>query len=95
MIDIFDNIKMFIISHFYSPTQQKFMFECVRAEVGLSGMGRSALDYKETERPCLQGFQRWLMKEIYPELRKMNRNAFKKAYEEVLGEPFDTNDFMY
>jgi hypothetical protein len=94
MKTILDYIRLFIILHFYNLDKQKFMFECVRAEVGLSGVGRTALDPNEKERPCLKGFERWLMKEVYPELRKINKNAFKKAYEEVLGEPFDT-DFMY
>jgi hypothetical protein len=92
MKNILDNIRLYFIIHLYNPAQQKFMFECVKSEVGISGMGRTLLDFTEKERPKLKGFQRWLFKSLYPELKALYKYSFKKAYEETLGEPFDTID---
>lgn len=92
MKTILDYIRLFFITHLYTSTEQQFMFECVKAEVGISGKGRTLIDYTEKERPKLKGFQRWLFKDLYTELKIIHGHAWKKAYEEVLGEPFETDD---
>lgn len=67
-----DDIKVWILK-LYPETKQKFLFECVEAEVGFSGKGRTALDYTEQDRPKLKGFNRWLLKSLYIDLAEYRK----------------------
>lgn len=89
MNTIFEKVKLFILTRFFPEEQQMYMFECVKSEVGMSGKGRTLLDYSEKDRPRLRGFKRWLFKEVYSDLEYIHNRAFKKAYEDVLGEKFE------